>query len=191
MQKKKVRIYNLDINYQIIQKDIEYPRLEFKTGNLVIVAPKNLDTEKLLNKHKVWIYKKQKEIVNISKKHLQLKEKNIIEFKDLVISIIDDYSKNLSFKPKSIYFKTMRSKWASCSQNHNLTFNTLLRFLPDNVIKYVVYHEFLHLKEKRHDNYFYLKINKKFPNHQKIEKSLFTYWFLLQDKINNHKSPDS
>ena len=195
MQKKNVKIYNLDINYNVIHKNIKYPRLEFKTGNLVVVSPKNMNYEKLINKHKLWIYKKQKEILNLSKeaKKQKVKEKNLIDLKNSVTVAVEDYSKILNFKPNKIYFKSMKTKWASCSQNNNLTFNTLLRFLPEDTIKYVVFHELLHLKERKHDTSFYYNINKKFPNHQKMEKSLFTYWFLLQDKIKikNYRSLDS
>ncbi len=193
MQKKKVKIYNLEVNYNVIHKNVKYPRLEFKTGNLIVVSPKNMNHEKLINKHKLWIYEKQKEILKLSKesKEQKIKEKNIFDLKDTVTNIVDAYSKSLNFKPNKIYFKSMKTKWASCSQNNNLTFNTLLRFLPEDTIKYVVFHEFLHLKERRHDNSFYYNINKKFPNHQKMEKSLLTYWFLLQPNLNNYKSPDS
>ena len=193
MQKKKVKIYNLEVNYNVIHKNVKYPRLEFKTGNLVVVSPENMNHEKLINKHKLWIYKKQKEILNLSKeaKKQKIKEKNVHDLKNTVINTIDDYSKSLNFKTNKIYFKSMKTKWASCSQNNNLTFNTLLRFLPEDTIKYVVFHELLHLKERKHDNSFYYNINKKFPNHQKMEKSLLTYWFLLQHKLNNYRSPDS
>ena len=156
MQKKNVKIYNLDINYNVIHKNIKYPRLEFKTGNLVVVSPKNMNYEKLINKHKLWIYKKQKEILNLSKeaKKQKVKEKNLIDLKNSVTVAVEDYSKILNFKPNKIYFKSMKTKWASCSQNNNLTFNTLLRFLPEDTIKYVVFHELLHLKERKHDTSF-------------------------------------
>ena len=74
----------------------------------------------------------------------------------------------------------MKSKWASCSIKKNLTFNTLLRYLPNFLIKYVVFHEITHLKEKKHNERFWKIIKKEFKDYQKKEKELLIYWFLIQ-----------
>ncbi len=40
------------------------------------------------------------------------------------------------------------------SRNGNLTVNTLLRYLPQNLIEYVTYHETVHALERRHSEKF-------------------------------------
>ena len=36
---KIIRIADMDIKYQIDYRSVRYPRLEFKTGNLLLVLP--------------------------------------------------------------------------------------------------------------------------------------------------------
>jgi len=75
----------------------------------------------------------------------------------------------------------MTNKWASHSQNNNLTINTLTKYLPNDLIEYIVYHETAHNIERKHNEKFWHLIAKKFPDYQNKEKSLLTYcWFLTQ-----------
>jgi predicted metal-dependent hydrolase len=80
---------------------------------------------------------------------------------------------------KKVFYRKMRTKWASCSSNHNLTINTMMRHLPKRQIEYILYHELVHMIEKKHNDRFWKLIRKKFKNHEKLEMSLFSYWFLL------------
>ena len=75
----------------------------------------------------------------------------------------------------------MKTKWASYSQNNNLTVSTLLKFLPEDLISYVIYHETAHNLERKHNENFWNIINKKFPDHNEKENDLLTYWFLIQE----------
>jgi hypothetical protein len=69
-----------------------------------------------------------------------------------------------------MYFGRMKSKWASCSPRGNLTVNTLLKFLPADLIEYVVYHEIAHLIEKRHDQRFWKMIKRRFKDYREKER---------------------
>ena len=62
--------------------------------------------------------------------------------------------------------------------------NSLLRYLPVHLIDYVVYHEIAHLKERKHNERFWKIIKEKYKDHQKREKELFLYWFLVQERLN-------
>jgi len=42
----------------------------------------------------------------------------------------------------------MKTKWASYSQKGNLTINALLKYLPERLVRYVVFHEMIHSIEK-------------------------------------------
>ena len=53
----------------------------------------------------------------------------------------------------------MRNKWASCSSNGNLNFNTELLSFDEELQNYVIVHELLHFSV---------------PNHGKLWKSLMT-----------------
>lgn len=183
---KKTRIYDMDIDYTVDYRIVMYPRVEFKTGQLHLILPKNYQNEnKIIDTHKDWIYKKHEEILNSLNKS---KDKKLVtrkpqEFKELVHKIVEKNLKDLNLKVNKIYFKQMKSKWASCSSSKNLMVNSLLQHLPKSLIEYVVYHETLHLIERKHNPNFWKLMSKKYKDHQRKEKELFVYWFLVQDKM--------
>lgn len=75
------------------------------------------------------------------------------QFKDRVRSWAD----KLDVRVNMITLRPMRNKWASCSTAGNLTFNTELLELGEDVADYVIVHELLH---------FFV------PNHGRLWKSL-------------------
>jgi len=185
---KQFRISDLTINYEIVHRNIKYPRFEFKTGKLLLVLPKNYkDYIDIMEKHKGWIYKRSSEIATAleeaQKKRLDLKRTDE-EFKQLISSIVEDISSDSKININNIYFRRMKSKWGSCSPNKNLTINTLLRYLPDNLIEYVIFHEMIHLIERKHNEHFWKVITARFDNYKEKEKELFEYWFLIQKVVN-------
>lgn len=44
--------------YDVAFRDIKYPRLEFKTGTLLVVLPKGENETRILRKHRRWIENK-------------------------------------------------------------------------------------------------------------------------------------
>jgi len=78
-----------------------------------------------------------------------------------------------------IFFMAMKTKWANCSKKRNLTINKLMKYLPEKLLKYIVFHEIAHLKQKRHNDIFWEIISRKFNNYEDLEKELFIYWFKL------------
>ena len=55
----KTIIDGLEVEYNIVHRKIKYPRLELKTGNLLLVVPKGYkNPEKLIEEHKEWIHNK-------------------------------------------------------------------------------------------------------------------------------------
>ena len=75
------------------------------------------------------------------------------EFKGRVLQWAD----KLNVQVRSLTIRPMRNKWASCSLQGNLTFNTELLALDRTVGDYVIVHELLHFSV---------------PNHGKLWKSL-------------------
>jgi len=179
-----VKIYDREIEYEINHRNIKYPRLEFKTGKLLLVLPKNYgDGKKLLEKHKDWIYKKSSIIEEAKRtaKKKKIENRNEEELKGIIKELVKKFSKELKVKVNRIYFRRLKSKWGSCSNKGNLSFNTLLKYLPYDLIKYVVFHEITHLKERKHNKKFWEIISKEFRDYEKKEKDLLAYWFLIQE----------
>jgi hypothetical protein len=160
---------------------VKYPRLEFKTGQLLIILPFDHKSDVLLDKHKDWILKKFDFIKGCLEK---TKDKELInrteeDFKKLVYSLVKENSKGLGVKPNHIYFRKMITKWASLSSSKNLTVNRLMKYLPEHLIRYVLFHEMAHVIEKRHNDKFWQIVSGKYKNYRKMEREMFTYWFLV------------
>jgi predicted metal-dependent hydrolase len=69
------------------------------------------------------------------------------------------FAQRLDAHVKNIAIRPMSNKWASCSTNGNLNFNTKLLDMNKDVGDYVIVHELLHFSV---------------PNHGKLWKSLMT-----------------
>jgi predicted metal-dependent hydrolase len=53
-----------------------------------------------------------------------------------------------------------KTRWRSCSQKGNLSFNWKLIMMPEPVIDYVIVHELAHLKEMNHTKRFWELVGK-------------------------------
>lgn len=82
-------------------------------------------------------------------------------FKGEVLS----WAKRIGVEPKEIRLRLMKNKWASCSSNGRLTFNSEILQQPASFRREAIVHELLHLKV---------------PNHGKLFKNLMKA-FLSQD----------
>jgi predicted metal-dependent hydrolase len=170
--------------YTVDYRNVKHPRLEFKTGTLLLILPKSAKDEKqTLEKYKKWIQKKELAIRN-ALEEAQTKNLNLDrtdkELRSLIETLAKNYQTRLNTKINKIYFKKMKTKWASHSHNGNLTVNTLMKYLPEDLIEYVTYHEITHSIERKHNERFWNIITKRFRDYPTKEKELFTYWFLIQ-----------
>lgn len=181
---EKAKIQELDVEYKIAYRNIKYPRLEFKTGNLLLILPKNYKNEKeLIKKHRQWLYNK-KFIIKTALKTAKNKELNLDrtheELKHLIHSVAKNLTEEFNFEINDIYFRKMKTKWGSYSSKRNLTINTLLKYLPRKLIEYVIFHEMTHSLEMKHNDRFWKIISRKFNDYQTRERDLLVYWFLIQ-----------
>jgi predicted metal-dependent hydrolase len=78
----------------------------------------------------------------------------------------------ISKEPEVVY-KKMKSRWGVCNIAENkITLNTGLAKKTPRCIEYVVAHELLHLKERRHNKSFRDYMKKSFPDWKKSEEEL-------------------
>ena len=193
---KKSEMQHRDLPYQIDYRNIKYPRLEFKTGSLLLILPKDYEDETtIVEKHKDWISRKQQ---TIRKALEEAQAKDLIltrtesELRTQIHSIVERYLEEFNFNIDKVYFRKMKTKWASYSPRRNLTANTLLKHLPKELIEYVIFHELTHSMERKHNARFWKLISKRFENHKAREMDLLVYWFLVQkfaDSSGNIKNP--
>jgi len=99
--------------------------------------------------------------------------------------IIDEYASKFGFKPNKMLIKRQQTKWGSCSGRKNITLNLKLVCLPEETIRYIIFHELTHLKHKRHNQAFWQTISQEFPNHKEQEQKLLEYWFTTELLLQN------
>jgi predicted metal-dependent hydrolase len=170
--------------YTVEYRNVKHPRCEFKTGTLLIVLPKKGWTpEQVLEKYEVWIKRKQATINTAIQKSTETAintTRSNNELRVMVRSFAESAQEDLNTKINKIYFREMKTKWASHSQNNNLTINTLLKYLPEDLVSYIIYHETAHNLERKHNENFWKLISQKHPSYLTMEKDLLTFWFLIQ-----------
>jgi len=172
-------------SYEVSHRNIKYPRVELKTGKLLFVLPLGHSSDILYEKHRSWIFKKISFIEGCldSAKNKELVERSDEEFKRLIYKVTEEASLNLKVRINKVYFRKMRTKWASLSSSKNLTVNRFMKYLPQYLIEYIIFHELVHVIEKKHNNKFWKIISMKYKNYQKLEKELFEYWFKVSEKV--------
>lgn len=88
--------FKIEVNYKVVYREVKYPRLEFKTGDLHLFLPKNFrNIQTLLEKHKSWIYKKQIQISSALKdgrKRRLILNRDKNSFKEYVYNRLNEYS---------------------------------------------------------------------------------------------------
>ena len=145
-----------------------------------------MSPDEIIERHRDWIRKKV-DLIRVSLEdsvNKEVFERDEGEFRDLVHAFSEKISEELDVSINKIYFRRMKTKWASCSPKANLTINTLLKYLPEELIKYVIFHEIAHLIERRHNDRFWGIISQKFDDYERMERDLFAYWFLVQEVDN-------
>jgi hypothetical protein len=114
-----------------------------------------------------------------------IKQQLKILLKQKLRTLVKKYSKKAGLKPNKLIVNQQKTKWGSCSNKKNLSFNLKLVCLPEHLMEYVIFHEMLHLKERKHSFSFWEKIGREFPNYKDLEKKLLEYWFYTEILMEN------
>ncbi len=104
---------------------------------------------------------------------------------------IRSFAKELNVDTGEIRFRKFKGRWGSCSTDGKITVNTLLMFLPDRLIEYILFHEVAHRVEKGHNRKFYAVMEKKFGDRKSIEQELAAYWHLIKNSKPLHKNEEN
>jgi predicted metal-dependent hydrolase len=68
--------------------------------------------------------------------------------------------------------KLMQSKWGSCNPEGKIWFNLLLAHVPPRCLDYIILHELLHLRVRRHNKEFTALLDKYMPNWPEVRREL-------------------
>ncbi|ABN69865.1 protein of unknown function DUF45 [Staphylothermus marinus F1] len=177
MTSNNENMWRIQIKYSMNKN----PKLEVKPWGIQIILPENMDRREaysIIEKHKSWIKKKTMELQEALERsrNIKLVKRSKAEFKNLVKKLLDQVARDeLGINPCKVVIRKMKTRWASCSPKGVITVNSLARYLPDNLVLYIIYHEICHIIEPKHNKDFWTCVQKYYPNYKELEKELLAY----------------
>jgi len=79
---------------------------------------------------------------------------------------IQKYQEWMGVSFNKIRIMDLINRWGSCSNDGNLNFHWKCVMAPLDVLTYIVIHELVHLKHKRHSQAFWNEVDKVLPNYK-------------------------
>ena len=174
-----------EINYILSYRKVKHPRIEVYRDAVKVIVPRNssMRVDEFVKAHLEWITRKMdyfKELENIAESlsfHTRDDLRGVIDF------YIRECSEFLGVSPKKVFFRRMRKHWGSCNvKKGHLIFNKDLKYLPDDLVRYVVVHEMCHLVEGNHSKRFWQLVEKLDEKYREKEK-LLTCFRIKLDKV--------
>ena len=88
------------------------------------------------------------------------------------------YQKKNNLLFKKVIFKTLKSRWGSCSFENIICLNNLLFYLPEHLQEYIILHELVHVKVKDHSKRFWYELEKVCSDAKRKNKELVSKYRL-------------
>ena len=88
-------------------------------------------------------------------------------------NIMEKARHTFGFAPEDYEIKKMPSTLAYCNKDlQSISINPYIIMYPKEIVEYVVFHQFCHLKYKTHSNKFYDMLKKYVPNYETLARQL-------------------
>ena len=87
--------------------------------------------------------------------------------KKLFSELTERYAESLGVNYNKITIRKQETRWGSCSQNGNLSYNVKLMCAPIEMIEYVILHEVMHLRHFNHSKEFWQDIERIMPDYKR------------------------
>lgn len=159
-----------NLEYEVKYSKIKNIYIQIKDGKVIVKAPRKIrkkEIEKILEQKTEWIQKTiEKETKKHEKKPLYTKEK----FKEIVEKYANELVKQTGLVPNKITIKQIKYAWGSCSNKKNITINLELIKYSEQAIRYVILHEFCHIKYMNHSKDFWNLVEKYMPDYKQVKK---------------------
>lgn len=105
-----------------------------------------------------------------------LREALIERFRERLDERLAHYIPLIGRAPGRITVREQKTRWGSCSSQHNLNFNWLLIMAPPEALDYVVIHELCHLYEFNHSPAFWARVARYQPEYASWRQWLRSGW---------------
>jgi predicted metal-dependent hydrolase len=164
--------------FSIAKRNVKYTRLEVDLNGLKVIAPRSVEVEEkeILQRHQRWLQNKIQRLNEIKEISANLKIYNHEDLNGIVNFYVEKIGRILKLKPNKIMFRKMKVRWGSCHPEKGIIiFNKFLKYLPKELIGYIVLHEMCHLIVRNHKKEFWLLVKKLDLNFKEKEKLLAGY----------------
>ncbi len=96
------------------------------------------------------------------------------KLKEQIPSLIDKWQKIIGVEVKDLGIKRMKTKWGTCTFAHRqIWLNLELVKKPQHCLEYIIVHEMVHLRERKHNDRFAAYMDKYLPK-----------WHFYKDELN-------
>ncbi len=82
-----------------------------------------------------------------------------------------------------VAIRAQRTRWASCSARGTVSLNLRLLFLPQELVRYALLHELVHIWEMNHSRRYWTLLESFEPNYRALDTELRAGWRLVPDWI--------
>ena len=92
-----------------------------------------------------------------------------------ISSLVEAWSVTMGLTYNKLSFRKTKRQWGSCLGKNNLSFNTMMMKLPQDVIHYIIIHELAHIKHKHHQKSFWSLVETYLPDYKQQVSELKKY----------------
>ena len=134
---------------------------ELKSGDVIPYLGHDLEVVIRENHHNVDGVKLERDRLVVSQRsvsstlNLAVEQWYRMQAAKLISERVNKLSARLGVTCNRVIIRGQKTRWGSCSQKGNLSFNWKLMMAPEPVIDYVIIHELAHLKEMNHSKRFW------------------------------------
>lgn len=169
----------LDIDYTVKRSQrARTMRLAiYPDGNVVVTAPRFFGLqaiEDFVTKHSSWVRTKVEE--TRGRTILRIRRADIPTLKKQAFALAcvraEYFAAYYGVAYKKISVRAQKSRWGSCSEKGNLSFNYKINVLDPRLADYIVVHEICHLRQFDHSKAFWALVAEQFPDHRELREKL-------------------
>lgn len=92
--------------------------------------------------------------------------------KEILLPMLDSISRQCSIPYKMAKIRNQNTIWGSCSEDKNISLNSKLILLPENLVRYILIHELCHIRYLNHSNDFWNLVHSYDANYLEHKKQL-------------------
>lgn len=169
------------LRFRVVVRRVRHSRIQFGEEGPVLVLPPGTNPLAVLERKRSWILKTRDRLSErlAAAGRLSLFNRSWEELRELVAGFVSEYSRILAVAPGEIKYRKMSRRWGSCRSDGVITLNRRLCYLPERLVAYVVFHELLHLRLRRHDARFRQMMRDQFSDARARDAELEIYGYRI------------